>query len=72
MAVLSGAQWFKSTYSGGGGDCVEVAWFGAGRVGVRDSKSPTGPALVFTPAEWEAFTTALRTQCFGRPDFRAL
>jgi Domain of unknown function (DUF397) len=27
---------------------------------VRDSKNPDGPKLVFTPAEWEAFTAGLR------------
>ncbi|WP_280266383.1 DUF397 domain-containing protein [Nocardia wallacei] len=57
---LSGANWFKSTYSGGKTDCVEVAWLAEGMVGVRDSKNPTGPALVFTPAEWDAFTAGFR------------
>jgi len=28
-------------------------------VGVRDSKNPTGPALVFAPTEWDAFTARL-------------
>lgn len=55
MGELSDAQWFKSSYSGGGGDCVEVAWLGAGRVGVRDSKNPAGPALNFATEEWDAF-----------------
>ncbi|MFV2112311.1 DUF397 domain-containing protein [Micromonospora sp. LOL_025] len=53
---LTGAQWRKSTKSGGnGGDCVEVADNLSGVVGVRDSKDPTGPALVFAPAAWRAF-----------------
>ncbi|MGQ4598683.1 DUF397 domain-containing protein [Nocardia sp. R6R-6] len=52
---LSGAKWFKSSRSGGGKDCVEVAFLDGGHVGVRDSKNPTGPALVFTPGEWDAF-----------------
>lgn len=54
------AQWWKSSYSGGAGDCIEVAWLEQGRVGVRDSKNPTGPALIFTGAEWSAFTVGLR------------
>ncbi|WP_348537338.1 DUF397 domain-containing protein [Nocardia carnea] len=62
---LSGAQWFKSSYSGGGGDCVEVAWLEQGYVGVRDSKGPSGSALIFDPGEWSAFTTGLRTGGFG-------
>lgn len=47
---LSGAQWFTSTRTSGGKDCVEVAHLRGRLVGVRDSKNPAGPALVFTPA----------------------
>jgi len=52
---LSGAKWFKSSRSSGSKDCVEVAFVDGGMVGVRDSKNPTGPALVFAPGEWDAF-----------------
>lgn len=31
-----------------------------GAVGVRDSKNPTGPALAFAPADWDAFTAAVK------------
>ncbi|WP_327023695.1 DUF397 domain-containing protein [Micromonospora sp. NBC_01739] len=55
-ARLTGARWRKSSRSSGnGGDCVEVADNLPGLVGVRDSKDPTGPALVFTPTAWRAF-----------------
>ncbi|MFI6312173.1 DUF397 domain-containing protein [Nocardia fusca] len=57
---LSGAQWFKSSHSGTGDDCVEVAWLEGGQVGVRDSKNPTGPALIFTPGEWDVFRAAVQ------------
>lgn len=57
---LTGAHWFKSSHSGGDGECVEVAWFGAQLVGVRDSKDRTGPALMFSPAEWAAFTVEMK------------
>ncbi|WP_159841501.1 DUF397 domain-containing protein [Nocardia sp. CY41] len=56
---LSSAEWFKSSHSGTGGDCVEVAHLTGGMVGVRDSKNPTGPALIFTPSEWDAFTATI-------------
>jgi hypothetical protein len=47
--------WRKSSYSGAGnGDCVEVA-VGATRVGVRDSKNPDGPRLVFPAEQWRAW-----------------
>jgi hypothetical protein len=52
---MSRAAWRTSTYSGNGGNCIEVA--PARRViAVRDSKDPQGPNLVFGPASWAAFT----------------
>lgn len=61
---LSGAKWFKSSRSAGGKDCVETAFLGGGVVGVRDSKNPSGPALVFKPSEWEAFTGSVKDGAF--------
>ncbi|WP_330253697.1 DUF397 domain-containing protein [Nocardia sp. NBC_00565] len=66
-ADLSGVNWFKSSHSGGQTDCVEVAWLAGGGVGVRDSKNSTGPALVFTPGEWDAFAAGVRVGQFDRP-----
>lgn len=60
MDDLSGMPWFKSSYSGGNDDCVEVAWLRSGRVGVRDSKNPAGPALDYAPADWDAFIARMR------------
>jgi hypothetical protein len=57
---LSEANWFKSSRSSAGKDCVEVAFLANGKVGVRDSKNPSGPALVFEPSEWDAFTARIR------------
>lgn len=37
-----------------GADPERVAHLDSGVVAVRDSKNPAGPALVFTPAEWDA------------------
>ncbi|MEV0323327.1 DUF397 domain-containing protein [Streptomyces sp. NPDC050658] len=59
------ASWRKSTYSGGdSGDCLEVddtACPTNAHIPVRDSKNPTGPAVVFASPAWTAFITALRT-----------
>ncbi|MEU8142349.1 DUF397 domain-containing protein [Nonomuraea sp. NPDC048901] len=50
------AAWRKATASSGnGGNCVEVAPLSDGRVGVRHSRHPEGPVLVYTQAEWDAF-----------------
>ncbi|MFR9771764.1 DUF397 domain-containing protein [Nocardia sp. SC052] len=64
---LSEAKWFKSSRSQAGKECVEVAFLGEGLVGVRDSKNPTGPALVFTPGEGNTFTTGITAGDFKRP-----
>jgi len=62
-----GPQWRKSSYSGnGGGNCVEVALnLPGGQIGVRDSKDPDGPVLVFTADEWQAFVSGARAGEFG-------
>jgi hypothetical protein len=57
---LSRAAWRKSAYSNNGGACVEVARNLPEIVAVRDSKDPEGPALIFTPADWEAFTAGVK------------
>jgi hypothetical protein len=67
-AELVGAVWFKSSRSTGGKECVEVAHLRSGLVGVRDSKNPTGPALVFGPGEWDSFTAGLRACGSGPAD----
>ncbi|GAB0108558.1 hypothetical protein JMUB6875_75820 [Nocardia sp. JMUB6875] len=58
---LSGAHWFKSSYSETSGQCVEIAFLPNGEVGIRDSKHPTGHTLAFTPSEWSTFLTTLTT-----------
>lgn len=34
---------------------------------MRDSKNPTGPALIFTASEWDAFTAGVNDGEFDRP-----
>ncbi|MDG4751292.1 MULTISPECIES: DUF397 domain-containing protein [Micromonospora] len=54
MNDFSRAKWRKSTKTQQSGQCVEVARVGE-VVGVRDSKDPTGPVLLFTTGEFAAF-----------------
>lgn len=61
---LSRAVWQKSTRSGNNG-CVEVA-LDTAEVAVRDSKDRTGPVLLFTAHEWDAFLAGVRNGEFDR------
>ncbi|MPZ67569.1 MAG: DUF397 domain-containing protein [Pseudonocardiaceae bacterium] len=61
---LSRAHWRKSTRSANSGNCVEVADLAHGHRAVRDSKDANGPALIFTPGEWSAFTASVRAGKF--------
>jgi hypothetical protein len=65
-ADLSKADWFKSSRSDASRECVEVAFLDGGLVGVRDSKNPAGPALIFDPGEWEAFVGGAKDGQFDR------
>jgi len=58
---LNDAAWKKASRSNGNGgnNCVEVAFLDTG-VAVRDSKNRSGPALMFTQAEWTAFVDSAK------------
>ncbi|MEV5202823.1 DUF397 domain-containing protein [Streptomyces sp. NPDC053720] len=49
------ALWRKSSYSGQGGDCVEVADGVSGFVPVRDSRHACGPVVAFSGRSRPAF-----------------
>jgi hypothetical protein len=53
------ARWRKSSYSGSGNNCVEVAQAG-GTAAVRDSKNPGSGHLTFGADAWEAFITDIK------------
>ncbi|MGX8904747.1 DUF397 domain-containing protein [Streptomyces netropsis] len=57
--------WHKSSYSTNGGNCLETGRGMAGVVPVRDSKMPNGPALVFPPAAWSSFVSAVQGGTLG-------
>ncbi len=64
---LTGAAWRKSSYgSGEDGSCIEVAVIPGSKEGsdyiiaMRDGRNPGGPALIFTPDEWRAFTAGVQ------------
>ncbi|MGW3957750.1 DUF397 domain-containing protein [Streptomyces sp. NPDC004752] len=57
---LAIATWRVSTYSGGQGNCVEVADNHPHLIPVRDTKRPTGPVIGFGREAWQAFVAQLR------------
>ena len=58
--ALPGVTWQKSSYSNPSGNCVELAGLPGGRIAVRNSRHPCGPALVYERAEIDAFLLAAK------------
>ncbi|MEU6391991.1 DUF397 domain-containing protein [Streptomyces sp. NPDC046939] len=56
-------QWFTSSYSENGGQCIEIATNLAashGLVPVRDSKNPAGPVVDFPAGSFAAFVASVK------------
>ncbi|MFD7495024.1 DUF397 domain-containing protein [Streptomyces sp. NPDC051658] len=61
-------RWFTSSYSGNGGQCIEVAAnlvAPLGVVPVRDSKNPSGPVLNASIASFASFVAGVKAGEFG-------
>jgi hypothetical protein len=54
------SDWFKSSYSDAGQNCIEAARLTPTGIAVRDSKNPTGPALLLPATAWVPFVARLR------------
>jgi hypothetical protein len=56
-----GERGWERPWSGtSGGQCVEMKRLTDGRVAVRQSTDPAGPALIYTPEEIGAFVTGVK------------
>ncbi len=56
-------RWFKSSYSGSGGSCIEIAANlvpSRGVVPVRDSKDPDGPSLAVPTSAFVRFVAGVK------------
>ncbi|MFE6663824.1 DUF397 domain-containing protein [Streptomyces sp. NPDC057697] len=61
-------RWFTSSYSGNGGQCIEVAANLVGSFGVvpvRDSKNPGGPVLRASATSFASFVAGVKAGEFG-------
>ncbi|EGX55164.1 hypothetical protein SZN_34307 [Streptomyces zinciresistens K42] len=61
-------QWFTSSYSNNGGQCIEVATnlaASCGVVPVRDSKNPAGPLLDISADSFASFVASVKVGEFG-------
>jgi hypothetical protein len=57
---LVSARWRKSQASNPSGSCVQVAELADGAIAMRNSRYPSGPALIYTRAEIAAFLAGVK------------
>ncbi|MFI9586230.1 DUF397 domain-containing protein [Streptomyces sp. NPDC052236] len=66
-AAELGAEGWRKPWSGGnGGNCFETMKLADGRVAIRQSADPEGPALIYTSSEIAAFIQGAKS---GKADF---
>ncbi|MEE1740145.1 DUF397 domain-containing protein [Streptomyces sp. BE147] len=56
-------EWWKSSASGAQSDCLECGVVNDESVAVRDSKAPSGPALIFSRVALAAMVGAVAAGC---------
>ncbi|CAM5445957.1 hypothetical protein SCYAM73S_08241 [Streptomyces cyaneofuscatus] len=65
-ADLGSEGWYKPWSGGNGGNCIEAMKLADGRVAVRQSADPDGPALIYSNGEIAAFIQGAKA---GQADF---
>lgn len=63
---LPSEGWRRPWSGGNGGNCVEALRLDDGRVALRQSTDPSGPALIYTRGEIDAFIQGAKA---GQADF---
>jgi uncharacterized protein DUF397 len=61
---LVGARWRKSSLSSPQGNCVEFAGLPGGKIAMRNSRHPDGPALIFTKEQLRDLVGSLKSGDF--------
>ncbi|MFI6284359.1 DUF397 domain-containing protein [Streptomyces sp. NPDC051018] len=65
-AELGAEDWRKPWSGPNGASCMETKHLPDGRIALRQSTDPSGPALIWTPEEFGRFITAAKR---GEADF---
>jgi hypothetical protein len=64
---LARARWFKSSFSGDNGGCLEVAFLDGGRVALRDNEDPGNPPFVVSRHVWQCWLDGAKHGEFDPP-----
>jgi hypothetical protein len=66
-SYLPDADWFKSSFSGGNGGCLEAAFLPDGRVAIRDNEDVGNPPFVVTRHVWQCWIDGAKNGEFDLP-----
>lgn len=64
---LPDADWFKSSFSGGNGGCLEAAFLPDGRVAIRDNEDLGNPPFVVSRHVWQCWLDGAKQGEFDLP-----
>jgi hypothetical protein len=64
---LSNAKWFKSSFSGDNGGCLEVAFLDSRRVALRDNEDLDNPPFVVSRHVWQCWLDGAKGGEFDLP-----
>ncbi|QNP69685.1 DUF397 domain-containing protein [Streptomyces roseirectus] len=62
-ASVMDVSWKKASTSGANGNCVELAPY-QNRIAIRDSKSPHGPAILYSHSAATTLLISLKSDTF--------
>lgn len=64
---LAEARWFKSSFSGDNGGCLEVAFLDAGQIALRDNENLANPPFVVSRHVWQCWLNGAKNGEFDLP-----